>query len=199
MSNSKVRGYLTYQVESNGLTSDDRLDSIAQSLTPSASALAKALKGLDSVVAEPVAPTETQEKTEENTLKSTVTYHFDIESGQALVALNQIDRTGNTEAYDVKLNALNEKRNQYGEVKELPLNARINALKDINTRGFRSYSYQITIVVPGAGEAGGDAYIKSKKHHRLEAMSESSLKALLKAYNVAWKNNSSKVVEPAQS
>lgn len=191
MSKSKMKGYLTFQVESNGITSNDRLDSIAESLTPSASALAKALKGLEGFVAEPEAPTESQEKTEDDkALKSTVTYHFEIEPDQALLALNQIDRTGNTDAYDVKLSALNEKRDLYGNVKELPLNDRINALKDINTRGFRSYSYQITIKVPGAGEAGGDAFIKSKKHHRLEAMSEMSLKALLKAFNVTWSDNS---------
>lgn len=198
MTTQTLTGYISVQTENNGHTSEDRIQSISNSLVPSANALRKqleALKASDATV-DGTSADETDTATE-NT-RSTETYHFEIAPDKAILALQAIDKQGNTEAYDARYTKYMAVREAVGNPKDLPLDQKIEAIKKLNQVSFSSYCFQVSIRVPG-NPTTGDKFIRSKKHHRMENLSEKSAKAILEAYVSKWVDKDSEDDKSNQS
>lgn len=183
MSNpNNLTGYISVQLENNGKTTEDRLNSISQSLVASANALKKRLEALEQSSGN---PNDSRDQNNDNGIRSTDTYHFEISPEKAIAALQAIDRVGNTEAYNLHMSKLEQVRDSIGcDPKDLPLDQKVEAFKKLNQVGFMSYSYQVSIRVPQPNSS--DVFIRSKKHHRMESLSENSAKAILDAYVSKW-------------
>lgn len=187
-----LTGYVTVHTENNGSTSEERLDSLTQSLTPSANALRKALAKLGESSPEEAVPTTKAEGGEKEVnrdkTRSTETYHFEIQADKAIAALNKVDSTGNSDAFDRRFaiyqQTLQSVLGGASSLKDLPLETRVEALKKLNSCSFTSYSFQVSIRVPES--LADDKYIRSKKHHQMQGLSEESLKDLLKPYTSKW-------------
>jgi hypothetical protein len=177
-----LTGYISVQLENNGKTTEDRLNSISQSMVASANALRKQLEALEQSTGN---PKDSGDQNNDNNVRSTDTYHFEIQPEKAIAALQAIDRVGNTEAYNLHMSKLNQVRDSIGcDPKDLPLDRKVEAFKKLNLVGFMSYSYQVSIRVPQPNNS--DVFIRSKKHHRMESLSEKSAKAILDAYVSKW-------------
>lgn len=183
MSNpNNLTGYISVQLENNGKTTEDRLNSISQSLVASANALKKRLEALEQSSGN---PNDSRDQNNDSGIRSTDTYHFEISPEKAIAALQAIDRVGNTEAYNLHMSKLEQVRDSIGcDPKDLPLDQKVEAFKKLNQVGFMSYSYQVSIRVPQPNSS--DVFIRSKKHHRMESLSENSAKAILDAYVSKW-------------
>lgn len=177
---AKLSGMITVQKSVNGVTSDEKIESLKKSLTPSAHALSKALGMLNS--AEPKSSDSKED--EGDNPRSTETYHFEIEAEDAIQALQAIDESGNTEAYDRKRQLL-EQAIGSKSIRDLPLSDRISLMQKVRPFSFQSYSYQVSIKVPGK-DAIDVKFIHTKKHHRLENLSEDSAKSIMDKFNVTW-------------
>lgn len=188
MTTQTLTGYISVQTENNGHTSEDRIESISNSLVPSANALRKQLEALkaSNATEDGTSTDKTDTVTEdEGNLRSTETYHFEIAPDKAILALQAIDKQGNTEAYDARYTKYMAVREVVGNPKDLPLDQKIEAIKRLNQVSFSSYCFQVSIRVPG-NPTTGDKFIRSKKHHRMENLSEKSAKAILEAYVSKW-------------
>lgn len=185
MTTQTLTGYISVQTENNGHTSEDRIQSISNSLVPSANALRKQLEALKASVATEDGTTTSETDTATENLRSTETYHFEIAPDKAILALQAIDKQGNTEAYDTRYTKYMAVREVVGNPKDLPLDQKIDAIKKLNQVSFSSYCFQVSIRVPG-NPTTGDKFIRSKKHHRMENLSEKSAKAILEAYVSKW-------------
>lgn len=185
MTTQILTGYISVQTENNGHTSEDRIQSISNSLVPSANALRKQLEALKASVATEDGTTTSETDTATENLRSTETYHFEIAPDKAILALQAIDKQGNTEAYDTRYTKYMAVREVVGNPKDLPLDQKIDAIKKLNQVSFSSYCFQVSIRVPG-NPTTGDKFIRSKKHHRMENLSEKSAKAILEAYVSKW-------------
>lgn len=189
---SILKGHIIYQIENNGKTSDERLDSIKGMLTASASALRAAMLELEGSAGN---TGDEDSKKETVSTASTKTFTFEIRSGKAFEALQKLDSEQNTEAYDAKMSALNSVRDEYNlrhlrnpkgrQLNELPLSERVEATEKLNKVGFMSYSWQVFIQIPQPNGSGVKT-IKSKKHHRLQSMSDSSIKDVINSYVEKW-------------
>lgn len=190
-----LTGYISVQLENNGKTTEDRLNSISQSMVASANALKKQLEALEQSTVD-----SSGQQQSDNSTRSTDTYHFEIQPEKAIAALQAIDRVGNTEAYELHMSKLNQVRDSIGcDPKDLPLDRKVEAFKKLNQVGFMSYSYQVSIRVPVPNSS--DVFIRSKKHHRMESLSEKSAKAILDAYVSKWletENKPESKDEPAE-
>jgi len=198
MTTQTLTGYISVQTENNGHTSEDRIKSISNSLVPSANALRKQLEALKaSSATEDGTPASETDTASENS-RSTETYHFEIAADKAILALQAIDKQGNTEAYDARYTKYMAVREAVGNPKDLPLDQKIEAIKRLNQVSFSSYCFQVSIRVPG-NPTTGDKFIRSKKHHRMENLSEKSAKAILEAYVSKWIDKDPEGDKPNQS
>lgn len=195
MKSTQLEGYISVQTENNGYTTEERLKAISESQVPSAKALYAALMALEEKTSDKDGQDASDEKKSDTDSKehtrSTETYHFKIDSLKALEALQVIDKTGNTPAYDAKFAKYVAVRQSVGNPKDLPLTRRIEALKQLNTVSFVSYSIQVTFKVPDPGIPGGKS-IRSRKHHRCDKPSEKTVKAFIDAYISEWLNSNPK-------
>lgn len=197
MSTVMLSGYISIQKENNGHTSEERIKSISESLVPSANALRKQLEALKASDATVGTSASNSDNATEN-IRSTETYHFEIAADKAIIALQAIDKQGNTESYDARYTKYMAVREAVGNPKDLPLDQKIEAIKKLNQVSFSSYCFQVSIRVPG-NPTTGDKFIRSKKHHRLESLSEKSAKAILEAYVSKWIDNDPEDVKSTQS
>jgi hypothetical protein len=193
-----LTGYISVQTENNGHTSEDRIKSISNSLVPSANALRKQLEALKASDATQESTSDPNSDTAQENYRSTETYHFEITADKAILALQAIDKQGNTEAFDARYTKYMSVREAVGNPKDLPLDQKIEAIKKLNQVSFSSYCYQVSIRVPG-NPTTGDKFIRSKKHHRMENLSEKSTKAILEAYVSKWIDKDPEGVKPNQS
>lgn len=197
MSTVMLSGYISVQKENNGHTSEERIKSISESLVPSANALRKqleALKASDATIG--TSASNSDNATE--SIRSTETYHFEIAADKAIIALQAIDKQGNTESYDARYTKYMAVREAVGNPKDLPLDQKIEAIKKLNQVSFSSYCFQVSIRVPG-NPTTGDKFIRSKKHRRMESLSEKSAKAILEAYVSKWIDKDPEDVKSTQS
>lgn len=186
---SKLTGMITVQRNANGMTNEERLNSLKTSLTPSAHALSKALGFLKKD--DNKSPSD---KTAVAPRKTTETYHFEIEAESAIKALQSIDSTGNTESYDRKRSALDEVLGTKN-IRSLPLADKIGLYEKIRPFSFTSYSFQVSIRVPEE-DPTVVKFIHTKKHHRLEALTEKTAKAIMDRFNVTWVDDNPKGTNP---
>lgn len=199
MTTSMLTGYITVQTENNGETSEDRIKAISDTLVPSANALRKQLEALKASDATQDGTSDSSSDTaSKSSTRSTEAYHFKIEADKAILALQAIDKQGNTDAYDARRAKYMAVKETVGDPKALPLDRKIDALRKLNQVSFRSYCFQVSIRVPG-DPATGDKFIRSKKHHRMENLSEKSVKAILDAYVSEWVDKDPDGDKPNQS
>jgi hypothetical protein len=159
---------------------DDKIKGLEDSLTPSAKKLEAVLKGLKDP--------ETRESVD---TRSTESFDFEVEDSKAIELLDHIDRVGNEESYQAKLDrylSVCDSRIGIRNYKSLPITERIAAYKAIKGVSFSYYSYQIVIKVD-KGDNSEVVYINSKKHKRLTKISESDAKTKVSDFISVWLGN----------
>lgn len=172
----KLTGKVIVQTHMCGVTGD-KIKGLEESLTPSAKKLA-AILGTQ----------KDTESRESEDIRSTESYNFDIEDAKAVDLLDHIDRVGNEETYQQKLDkylAVCDSRVGTRNYKALPITERIAAYRAVAGVSFSYYSYQIVIKVD-KGDGSEVEYINSKKHKRLTKISESDAKAKVSDFITAW-------------
>lgn len=191
---SLLEGYITYQVRNNGQMTDQRMDSIMNSKTPSRRFLEKQLDKLKKMQQEAElskeenssAPNDDDASKKEE-LHSTTTIHFTVETDQALLMLNEIDQEKDTPEFTKKFERFREVKQRVGNLQQLPLSMKIEAINQLNSVGFISYSWQVYIKIPGMRDKNGKpVYATSKRHNRLQSMSVESVKDKLNPFHVKW-------------
>lgn len=175
----KLTGKVIVQTHMCGVT-DDKIEGLENSLTPSAKKLEAVLRGLKDP--------ETRESVD---TRSTESYDFEVDDSKAIKLLDHIDRSGNEKSYQAKLDrylSVCDSRIGIRNYKSLPITERIAAYKTIKGVSFSYYSYQIVIKVD-KGDDSEVVYINSKKHKRLTKISEPDAKAKVSDFISDWLGN----------
>lgn len=176
---SKVHLVATVQTRAVGQTSDKSLNSLAQSLTPSAAAFKAAAIAAGYLKPDDPKDNPDQDSENANAEKSTIAVHGDAEAEDVIQGFCKFDSANaDTEAYIAKRAAYDEVRGKYpSDLKNMLRDNKVKALKDINRVGFNYYAVKIEAFTE---VEGGSKVIKSKTHHRMEKMSRASLQRILK-------------------
>lgn len=182
----RLTGKVIVQTHMCGVT-DAKIEGLEQSLTPSAKKLEAVLRGLKDP--------ETRESVD---TRSTESYDFEVEDSNAIKLLDHVDRSGNEESYQAKLDrylSVCDSRIGIRNYKSLPITERIAAYKTIKGVSFSYYSYQIVIKVD-KGDSSEVVYINSKKHKRLTQISEHDAKAKVSGFITDWHGNQNQNLGP---
>lgn len=193
-----LEGFVTIQKQNFGVYSDEQIKSASESLTASASHLAKMLKKRAGLTEDQI-PENADDggNKDKDKPKSTQTYHFSIGAKDAVELLNTIDRVEDTEDFTKKFQRyLGVKKMYPGSISQLPLNMKKEAMSALTAVGFTGYSYQVSIRFSESGKFKDD-YTQSKKHSYLIPLNIDYLKKhqFKDIDSLVWKGDK---VEPVQ-
>lgn len=183
--NGKIRGTVTVQVHNVGISSDDKIKSISGKLAPSAANLKKLLEAQGIRTSN---PEEDVKKDGSESQKTTESYSFVIDPMEALVLLDKYDKKDpNTPDYERKMENYQSKLESFGgSINELSGDRKVEALKALQPFSFSGYTVQLSLIVDNIEEPEKTMITHSKKHRRLEKVSQEQILKMFQADSLEW-------------